>query len=85
MGLAALLWPRLHDFVLSIIPDRGVSSGAVEGPYEPEAHKSVDYRGHLGDAAPSKNTYKIAPPTIPPIPDHVPRGEILTKHKETIC
>ena len=46
---------------------------------------SVEYKAHLGNAAPSKNTYKINPPVTPPMPEHVPGEEILTKHKEAIC
>jgi hypothetical protein len=53
--------------------------------YEPEAYMSVEYRAHLGDAAPSKNTYKMDPPVTPPMPEHVLGEEILTKHKEAIC
>jgi hypothetical protein len=53
-------------------------------PNEPEVHMSVEYRAHLGDTAPSKNTYKMDPPVTPPMPEHVPGEEILTKHKEAI-
>jgi len=45
---------------------------------------SVEYRAYLGDAAPSKNTHKMDPPVTPPMPEHVPGKEILTKHKEAI-
>jgi hypothetical protein len=46
---------------------------------------SIEYRAHLGDAAPSKNTYKINPLVTLPMPEHVLGKEILTKHKEAIC
>jgi hypothetical protein len=45
---------------------------------------SLEYRAHLGDAAPSKNTHKMDPQVTPPMPEHVPGEEILTKHKEAI-
>jgi hypothetical protein len=33
---------------------------------------------------PNKNICKMDPPTTPPMPEHIPGDEILTKHKEAI-
>jgi hypothetical protein len=46
--------------------------------------RSSKDRVFLGDIAPFKYTPKMDPPTTPPMPEHVPGDEILTKHKEAI-